>query len=610
MTSAPPFSAMISVTSKRYVIWKLTGGLAALVCGHALEAGVLPSPGGKTSATVAATTATRPTARGEKEPAAPEVALGERLFLETRFSQFFFARSGGNPNQPLAAGDPVLAVTATTTGTALPGPFAGQAMNCRACHLVGEHANSGLGSVNASAPSSTAATTTSGGTRTYADFARRSPIPVREDGRTVAVRHTPPMVNSFSASPGRTVFVHADGEFTSGRELAMSGFTGRNFGWLPHEHAQAVAHVARIVRDDDGAGELAKKFGGAYGLVLAGTDPAIPAEFRLPPKFRLNVSEVSDADLLGRAGDLVAAYMDSLVFSRDATGAYDGSPYDVFLRQNRLPRQPADGETDRAYSQRLLGLLEARSDWQFVGPEAGTFKTHRQEFAFGKRELAGLKIFLRTPGNRGFAASNARQGGVGSCAACHAAPHFTDGGFHNTGVAQDEYDGIHGRGAFARLSIPSLLERGGRHDAFLPATAAHPRAAGPFNDIPVAHRPGRTDLGLWNVFANPDHPGPQAQLERVLGESTGVATAVELLDRSIARFKTATLRDLGHSAPYLHNGSRDTLANVVRFYQTTSALARAGKLRNAAPELKQIGLAPEDVEPLTAFLHSLNEDYE
>lgn len=585
---------MISVISKRNVIWKLAGGLAALVCGHALEAGVLPPTGGKPTAAAAAAA---PPARREKEPAAPEVALGERLFLETRFSQFFFAQAGGQANRPLAAGDPVLAVTATTTGTALPGPFAGQAMNCRACHLVGEHVSPGV-------------TASTGGTRTYADFARRSPIPAREDGRTVAVRHTPPMVNSFSASPGRTVFVHADGEFTSGRELAMSGFTGRNFGWLPHEHAQAVAHVARIVRDDDGTGELAKKFGGAYGLVLAGTDPAIPAEFRLPAKFRLNVSEVSDTDILGRVGDLVAAYLDSLVFSRDATGAYDGSPYDVFLRQNGLPRQPADGETDRAYSQRLLGLLEGRSDWRFVGPEAGAFKTHRQDFAFGKRELAGLKLFLRTPGNRGFAASNARQGGVGSCAACHAAPHFTDGGFHNTGVAQAEYDGLHGRGAFARLRLPSLLERAGRHDAFLPATAAHPRGDGPFCDLPAAHRPGRTDLGLWNVFANPDLPGPQAQLERLLGERTGVATTAELLDRSIARFKTATLRDLGHSAPYLHNGSRDTLAEVVRFYQSAAALARAGQLRNAAPELKHIALAPDDVEPLVAFLHSLNEDYE
>jgi hypothetical protein len=36
-----------------------------------------------------------------------EVAIGERLFLETRFAQFFFANAGGDANAPLSAGDPV-----------------------------------------------------------------------------------------------------------------------------------------------------------------------------------------------------------------------------------------------------------------------------------------------------------------------------------------------------------------------------------------------------------------------------------------------------------------------------------------------------------------------
>ena len=578
MKTAPPTKA---------AGWPWAACLTLLTWAQGGEAGVTPVPSAKP-----ADAAPLAAVRHEKEPPAPEVTIGERLFLETRFSQFFFANFRGRVNQPLSAGDSVMVVTATTEAT-LPGPFAGQGMNCRACHLVAEHA-----------------ATVGGGTRTYADFARRSPIPARGDGRTVAVRNSPAMVNAFLARPGRSLFVHADGEFTSGGDLAMSGFTGRNFGWLPQEHAQAVAHIGRIIRDDDGSGELAKKFGGAYGVLLAGTDPAIPAEFRLPAKFRLNVTEVSDTDILGRVAELVAAYMESLTFSRDASGAYDGSPYDVFLRKNGLPRQPGDGESDREYSQRLMGLVESGSDWKFVGPEDGAFKTHRQEFGFGPRELAGLKIFFRSPSNRGLAASSTRQGGVGGCVACHAAPHFTDAVFHNTGVAQDEYDGIHGRGAFGQLRIPSLREREERPELFLPASARNPRGQGPFLDIPTAHQPGRTDLGVWNVLANPAHPGPQEALEKVLGESAGAVTRAELLDRSVARFKTAGLRDLGHSAPYLHNGSADSLADVVRFYQGSAALARAGQLRNPAPELRRIFLGAEDVEPLTAFLRALNEDYE
>jgi hypothetical protein len=68
----------------------------------------------------------------------PEVAIGERLFLETRFAQFFFANAKGNANAVLPAGDPVMDTT-QTTGASLPGPFAGQSMNCRNCHFVDEH---------------------------------------------------------------------------------------------------------------------------------------------------------------------------------------------------------------------------------------------------------------------------------------------------------------------------------------------------------------------------------------------------------------------------------------------------------------------------------------
>ena len=77
----------------------------------------------------------------------PEIMLGERLFLETRFSQFFAVNQNksGDVNTPLTKGDPALDKTARFFG--LPpyqipfadGPYAGQSFNCRACHLVDEH---------------------------------------------------------------------------------------------------------------------------------------------------------------------------------------------------------------------------------------------------------------------------------------------------------------------------------------------------------------------------------------------------------------------------------------------------------------------------------------
>src|SRR5262245_12382496 len=109
--------------------------------------------------------AAAPAQEEEADPA--EVTIGERLFLETRFAEFF-ARNASDVNQPLEAGDPVVD-TSQTTGEPLPGPFAGQSINCRACHLVDEQLE-----------------TSGGGMRTYADFARRSPVPAREDGKSTA----------------------------------------------------------------------------------------------------------------------------------------------------------------------------------------------------------------------------------------------------------------------------------------------------------------------------------------------------------------------------------------------------------------------------------------
>ena len=199
--------------------------------------------------------------------AGAEEAVGERLFLETRFAQAFkvFVDNGGNINDP-NAGDAVVDTVETTGLPITPGPFAGTAMNCRACHMVDD-----------------VLTAPGGGMRTYADFARRSPIPARADGKTHAPRNSPALVNSTLDRPNGVLF-HFDAEFNSMEDLVAATFTGRNFGWLPGEKAQAVAHVAQIVRGDDGSGNLAQSFDGqSYRILFTGTNAAIPDDFKLPP---------------------------------------------------------------------------------------------------------------------------------------------------------------------------------------------------------------------------------------------------------------------------------------------------------------------------------------
>jgi hypothetical protein len=529
---------------------------------------------------------TDPESEPEEEADPAEVAIGERLFLETRFAQFFFAYSRGDANAVLPTGDPTVDFT-VTPATPLPGPFAGKSINCRSCHLVDEQ--SGV---------------SGGGNRTYTDFARRSPIPQRGDGKLTTTRNSPPLVNASIRR--RNFLLHFDGEFISPAELVRRTFTGRNFGWLAHEQHRAIRHIAHIIRNDDGEGALAQEFGGAYRVVLKGTDPSIPPEFRIPPRFRIDVRRADDEEILDAVAKLVGAYLRQLLFAQDDAGRFSGSPFDVFLRRNHLPREPAKHESDIEYSRRLLKLVEKLNQPRFVSAADGNFELHDQAFVFGPLELQGLKTFLREPKKLPLSSSALAEGGIGNCIACHAAPNFTDFSFHNTGAAQDEFDSIHGDGAFAALHIPGLHTRNANFNAFLPPTARHPRASGPFLDIPSVDRPGATDLGLWNVFANPDIP----RIRNLLCRNGTPCVDRQLLDQTIATFKTPGLRDLGHSGPYLHTGRADALGNVIGLYAKFSNLARAGKMRNADPLLEGIALKPSDGEALVAFLKSLNEDYD
>jgi cytochrome c peroxidase len=66
------------------------------------------------------------------------------------------------------------------------------------------------------------------------------------------------------------------------------------------------------------------------------------------------------------------------------------------------------------------------------------------------------------------------------------------------------------------------------------------------------------------------------------------------------RFKTPTLRGLRLSAPYMHDGSQRTLADVVAFY------ARGGEANaHLDPKMRKLDLSAADRAALVAFLESL-----
>jgi cytochrome c peroxidase len=513
-------------------------------------------------------------------------SIGEALFLDTRFSEYFAANMT-SVNAPLAVGDPVVQQVQTLNGP-LPGPFAGQSINCRSCHFVTEFEG-----------------VRGAGNRTYADFTTRSPIPrLQANGFDHTPRNAMQMVDSFTARSG-PLFLHFDGEFASGEDLVIGTMTGRNFGWAPSEYAQALAHIARVIREDDGSGQLAadRLDGLSYAVIFKGTDSRITSDIRLPASERLDVSTASDEELVNEVALCIATYMKDLLFQRDAFGRYIGSPYDNFVRVNHLPQAPLAGETKAAYNQRLYQQVLALTNPVYITPADGAFKYHNQPFRFGPTELQGLKIFLSatTPGSTGDA---------GNCVACHQAPDFSDFVFHNNGVSQEEYDAANGPGAFLQLAIPTNAMRLANFDAYMPVSPNHPNALETFRHAAVAGSPQYADLGMWNIYLNPDVPNPQANLQSFVCAAGKDCSVDQGLGSTIAQFKTPVLRDLEDSAPYFHNGSAVTFTDVVNHYINMSALARAGAMRNAPPEFANMSLTQSDVAALVAFLQSLTEDYD
>jgi hypothetical protein len=528
-----------------------------------------------------------PEFKAENEVTPAEDSIGERLFLDTRFAQYFATHMTG-VNDSLPVGDPSVSQVNTTNGT-LPGPFSGQSINCRSCHFVTEFTG-----------------VTGAGNRTYSDFTMRSPLPRIINGFENTPRNAMQMVGSLQPRSG-PVFLHFDGEFASPVDLVKATLTGRNFGWAADQTGQATAHIVGIVRGDDGSSDLAQERtnGLSYGKLFLGQDAAITSDLLIPAADRLDVQKASDDQILNLVAKCISTYMQDLLFQQDEFGRYEGSPYDVFLRINHLPVQPNAGETPAQYNQRLLQILQNLDHPTWVDGTYGNFRYHDQPFQFGPTEFAGLKIFLR-------AAAGASDGSqhAGNCAVCHQAPNFTDFLFHNTGVVQDEYDAANGAGAFMQLAIPGLAERDQNYDLYLPATANHPAATERFRHAAVAGQPQYADLGLWNVYLNPDMPRPQAALKSVLCGAGADCPVDQGLAKAIARFKTPTLRDLEDSGPYFHNGSRTRFTEVVQFYINSSQLARLGLLRNPPPEFAGMSLSDEDVEALVAFLRSLTEDYD
>ncbi len=73
-------------------------------------------------------------------------------------------------------------------------------------------------------------------------------------------------------------------------------------------------------------------------------------------------------------------------------------------------------------------------------------------------------------------------------------------------------------------------------------------------------------------------------------------------------FRTGTIRNAEHTAPYMHNGVFKTLDEVIRFYDTGGATGNGLTVKNQTLPPDSLKLTSREKKQLVAFIHSLNED--
>ena len=186
-------------------------------------------------------------------------------------------------------------------------------------------------------------------------------------------------------------------------------------------------------------------------------------------------------------------------------------------------------------------VLEAYTRKLIGGPSPFDRFVAGETTAMSASEVRGLKLFVAP----------------GSCASCHTGPMLSDDQFHNLGLAQ---------------------------------SGAHVPAAdnGRFADITPLLASGFNTLGVYSD-------------DKTTGRLEGLMQPPP--DTTKGQFRTASLRNVALTAPYMHAGQLSTLVEVVDYYnQATPPVPTVGTLD---PLWVNLHLTPGQKADLVAFLGSL-----
>ena len=281
------------------------------------------------------------------------------------------------------------------------------------------------------------------------------------------------------------------------------------------------------------------------------------------PKLAFTDGKPVAVGIAGRRGTRNSPTILNAIYS---PGQFWDGRADTLEDQAKLPLINPLEMGDQSYEAivaRLRQIPEYREQFQAVFGGPVTMKYLGQAIAAYERTLvSGDSPFDRFfAGDLNALSASARQGlalfrGKARCSRCHIindqSLFFTDFAYHNTGVAANHP-------AFNRLA----------RQAFELAQRPNPEAA----IDALGRQDGGSELGRMLISYQPFDLGS---------------------------FKTPSLRNVALTAPYFHDGSAQTLAEVVRFYN------EGGQANlNREWDLAPLGLTAEEQRELVSFLESL-----
>ena len=293
------------------------------------------------------------------------------------------------------------------------------------------------------------------------------------------------------------------------------------------------------------------------------------------PKFAFSDGQKTAVGIGGRRGARNTPTVLNAMFNSSMFWDGRADSLEAQAKQPLINTDEMGNSSPEQVIERLARVAEYREQFPKVfGGPVTTDSLAKAIAAFERTLISGnspLDRFLE--GDRNALSESAQRGfnlfrTKARCTVCHnlnqAFPFLTDGNYRNTGVAAN----FSGFSALAQRAAITPLDGSG--------TAMETVTHGGDGRATLDQRDGKAELGRFLVTGN-------------------------ALD--IGAFRTPSLRNVELTAPYFHDGSAATLADVVRFY------VRGGN-ENARRdwELQPISLTESEQQDLIEFLKALTSD--